>query len=158
MTKAKDVFVVGSNKIGWVDNSFTKEFGDDEMTPGIVLKFQKLTKGMSDSEIISELKIQECTLGDVLATINGATDDMRDGYANIFYVKGHSRVVRVYWVDGEWSVRVWDREAWWRAGLRVFSPATENSTLGSGPDSTLTLRDICECPRCEFCKKRLSTN
>lgn len=145
MKKVSDVFKVGENKIGWVDSSFTKEFGNDDMPDfGEVLKFQKLPRSMKDSEIISELGIQECTLGDVLATLNSATDNMKDGYWNIFYIKGHSRVVRVYWDAGRggWYVGGWYRDCYsWDEGRRVFSPATCLSSLGALTSTPLNLHE-----------------
>lgn len=144
MKKVSDVFKVGENKIGWVDSSFTNEFGNDELNSGLVLpQSQKLTRPMNDSEIIKEFGIQECTLGDVLATLETATDDMKDGYANIFYIKGHSsRVVRVSWYSGygEWDVYVWLRvDNSWIAGSRVFSPATVSGSVSTLNSETLAL-------------------
>lgn len=144
MKKASDVFKVGENKIGWVDSDFTREYGNDEMPEfGAVISFQKLTKSMKDSEIIKELGVQECTLGDVLATLNSATDDMKDGYANIFYIKGHpSRVVRVGWSDvgGGWRVLTWRRDVRdWLDGIRVFSPATVSGSVSTLSSDSLTL-------------------
>lgn len=129
--KVSDEFKKGENSIGYVDSSFTSEFGDKVITPGTVMQSVKLTKYMKDSEIIKEFNIQECTLGDVLATLNSATDDMKDGYSNIFYIKGHSRVVLVYWSDvgGLWGVFAWRRDDRdWVGGGRVFSPATVSIT------------------------------
>lgn len=143
--KASDEFKVGKNKIGYIWDSFTKEFGNDKITPGKALKFQKLTKTMIDSEIMKEFGVQECTLGDVLATMKSATEDMKDGYSNIFYVKGHpSHVVVVYWGsgDGKWRVCGWLRGGLWLADERVFSPATSGAkALSSSPESALTLDD-----------------
>lgn len=151
MNKAKHVFAKGVNNIGHVDSDFTKEYGEEEVNPGRVLVGKKLERFMTDREIISEFKVEEVTIGDVLATMNAAPDDIKDGYSNIFYVKGHSRVVDVYWRDGEWHVRAWYRERGWLAGGRVFSPATGSSAseLGSG---AVALPKYCECPRCEKCK------
>lgn len=154
MKKASEEFVKGKNNIGYVDNSFLNEFGNDELGlgQGKVLTFQKLTRTMTDSEIISELKIQECTVADILATMSAAPEDMKDGYYNIFYVKGHSRVVFVFWDVGRWGVVDWDRGGGWGSGRRVFSPATgpSASELGSG---SMALPKYCECARCEDCGK-----
>lgn len=157
--KVSEEFVIGKNNIGWVSSDFTKEYGDMEILPGIPLQFQKLTKRMTDSEIFSELKVQECTLGDVLEVIKNATDEMKDGYANLFYIKGHpSRVVFVYWHDSEWHVYDWHRAGHWNAGRRVFSPATSDPLVSYPMSSdTLKLAGYCECERCEKCKKLLST-
>lgn len=143
-TKASELFKVGKNNIGYVSSDFIKEFRNEKITKGIKLPFQKLPRYMSDSEIISELKIQECTLDDILVTLNEATDDMKDGWANIFYVKDHpSRVVGVRWSGGGggWGVDGWDRGGRWVGGSRVFSPANHLDTMTTStiPESTLTL-------------------
>lgn len=153
--KAKDVFKVGENNIGYVSDTFIKEFGNEEITKGNILPFQKLPRYMSDSEIINQLKVQEVTLSDVLETLKNAPQELKDGYSNIFYIKGCSRVVGVYWGSdgGGWGVRSWRRGSVWDGGHRVFSPA--NSGAGSvspSPESTLTL-EFCECERCPNCKK-----
>lgn len=124
--KVSEEFVVGKNNIGWVDSDFKNEYKDEEFEMGTVMKSTKLTKSMNDAEIIKEFGVEECTLGDVLATLNAATDDMKDGFSNLFYIKGHSsHVVRVYWYGGRWRVRAWDRrDISWYGGERVFSPAT----------------------------------
>lgn len=134
--QTKEEFAVGKNEIGYVDSDFTREFGDEEIKEGKALIAHKLTKSMTIAEMVSEFKIEECTMGDVLETIKNATDDMKDGYYNFFLIKGHpSRVVRVGWsADGRrWRVRTWGRGGGsWSAGRRVFSPATSDSkTLGS---------------------------
>ena len=137
MTKVKDEFIKNKNNIGYVDSDFTKEFGNDEITSRSVLKAQTLQRDMTDSDILREFKIEECTLGDVLETLKSATPDMKDGYSNIFYIKGHpSRVVDVDWCafDGGWDVYAWRRDyGSWNEGERVFSPAT------SGPESSSAL-------------------
>lgn len=138
--KASEVFKVGENNIGYVWDSFIKEFGNDKVEKGSVLTSQKLTRTMTDSEILSELKVEECTLGDILETIKNATEDMKDGYYNIFYVKGHSRVVLVGWFGSLWFVGDWERlDDSWRGGRRVFSPATGPKALRSSPSEILTL-------------------
>lgn len=140
--KASEEFVVGKHNIGYIWDSFKNEFSNDKLTPGKILSFQKLSRDMKDSEIISELGVQECTLGDVLATLDAATEDMKDGYWNIFYIKGRSRVVRVGWDAGrgEWSVNDWGRDDYsWSAGLRVFSPATGPQSSSSKSSDSLTL-------------------
>lgn len=139
--KTKEEFVKGKNNIGYVWDSFIKEFGEDEIVPGSVLKPQKLSRDMQDSEILSEFSIQECTLGDVLETLKSATDDMKDGYSNIFYIKDHpSRVVGVFWRGGEWYVGGWGRGGdTWGVGVRVFSSATSPEKLSTLDSETLTL-------------------
>lgn len=140
MKKTSEEFAQRKNNIVYVSSSFTEEFGEDEILPGTVLKFTKLGKRMADSEILKEFNIQECTLGDVLATLNAAKEDMKDGYSNIFYIKGHSRVVHVHWSGGGWGVDVWFRGVVaWRGGYRVFSPATDAVALNPLSLEYLTL-------------------
>lgn len=152
MKKVSEEFVKGKNNIGYVETSFLNEFGNDELGEGKILTSQKLTRTMIDAEIISELKVQECTVADILATMKAAPDDMKDSYYNIFYVKGHSRVVHVRWRGGEWGVGGWYREDGWHSGHRVFSTATESSAseLGSG---SVALTDYCSCEHCPKCGK-----
>jgi hypothetical protein len=139
MTKIKHEFIKGKNNIGYVSDSFLQEFGNDELTEGKILPFQKLQKNMYDSEILSELKVQECTLGDVLETIKNAPQELKDGYSNIFYIKG-SRVVGVRWGDGGWRVDGWGRGGGWLRGRRVFSPATSDAgIIGAGSLGSLDL-------------------
>lgn len=142
---ALEVFKIESHSIGYVSNSFLTEFGSDDVFPGAALSFQKLARNMNDSEILSELKIQECTLGDIIATLDAATSDMKDGNWNIFYVKGHSRVVDVRWSadGGEWDVRDWRRDGGsWDGGVRVFSPATESCSSSPEFSGSLTLETL----------------
>lgn len=160
MKKVKDEFVVGKNNIGYVDSTFTSEFGSDDLGEGKVLTFKKLGRNMYDTDIIKEFNVQECTMADVLATINAVTQDMKDGYSNIFYVKDHpSRVVGVRWYSGHggWFVGDWFRDDdAWRAVGRVFSPATDILNPSSGLSDSKTLSpDVCECPRCKECGKRI---
>lgn len=152
----RDEFQKGKNNIGYVSSSFEGEFGSEELPwLSASLKFQVLPRLMSDSEILSELKIQECTLADVLFSLKNATAEMKDGSWNIFYIKGHSHVVRVYWRGGEWVVYDWHRDDYWSAGARVFSPATPSSSnIGAMSSETLNLdpkKDVCECERCGKC-------
>lgn len=129
--KAKEEFKEGKNGIGFVSSFFLSEYGNDEITKGSVFKLHTLKKSMKDSEIIKEFGIQECSLGDIIATLKTAPAEMKDGNWNLFYVAGHpSHVVNVGWSSdcGEWSVRVWYRgDFTWSADLRVFSPATSDS-------------------------------
>lgn len=126
---ASKVFVKGQHNIGFVSSSFTEHFGEMEVEElGVVLQSQTLPRALNDKEIFKELGATECTLGDIIATLDAATDDMKDGKWNLFYVQGTSRVVGVIWSA---SVRVWSVSGWgrdgsaWGEGLRVFSPATD---------------------------------
>ena len=120
--KALDEFKQGKNNIGFVSSSFISEFGNNEIEKGSVIPFQILKKMMTDSEIIKELGVKECTLGDVLETLKSAPKEIKDGYWNIFYIKGHSRVVSVYWFSSSWHVSTWRRGGRWGEGSRVFLP------------------------------------
>lgn len=154
MKKASEEFIKGKNNIGYVDSSFTIEFGNDELGEGKVLTSQKLTRTMTDFEILSELKIQECTVADILATMNAASEDMKDGYSNLFYMKDHpSRVVRVRWHGGEWDVDAWGREDVWDSGGRVFSLATFGAIVSDLDSDSVTLPDYCSCEHCPKCGK-----
>lgn len=151
--KVSEEFAKGKNNIGYVSDDFLREYGNEEFELGSMLKFDKLKRDMKDSEIIKEFTVEECTLGNVLALIQNRLEVTMDGYANIFYIKGHpSRVVRVYWGGGEWVVDVWYRDGLtWSEGIRVFSPAT--GTLTPSTVSSDPLADFCKCERCPKCKK-----
>lgn len=150
--KVKDEFIKGKNDIGYVDSNFTSEYGDEEFEVGSILKSNKLTRSMTDSEIIKEFGVQECTLGDIFITLKNATPEMKDGYSNLFYVKGHgSRVVSVRWGGDYWYVYGWGRgDGAWGGDRRVFSPATAAGLLS--PQSSDTL-EFCSCERCGQCGK-----
>lgn len=150
--RVKDEFVKGKYNIGYVDSDFTREYGSEEFELGSSLKSNKLIRSMKDSEIIKEFGVQECTLGDILETIKNATPEMKDGYSNLFYVKGHgSHVVVVYWGGDDWGVRGWDRgDGTWGGDSRVFSPATGTQSLSPRSSDTL---EFCSCERCKQCGK-----
>jgi len=133
-TKAKNEFKKGKHGIGWVDSDFTDLYGEQDVKPGTVLPFKKLERYMTGDEILGDKEVfqGECELGDILATLDTATDEMKDGYANLFYVKGSSRVVDVHWFVGGWVVGGWPRGDGWRAGRRVFSLATDSRSSDSG--------------------------
>ena len=137
--KFSSEFKVGKNNIGFISSFFLEEFGKEKLGTGSVLPFQTLKRSMDDSEIISELGIKECTLSDVLATLKSAPKEIKDGYWNIFYIKGHSRVVYVGWDVSSWRVDTWVRGSYWDGGERVFSPANEILTPSSSPSESLTL-------------------
>lgn len=132
--KVKDVFKVGKCDIGWVSDKFLEKFGEMEFKKGTVLTSKKLARDMSDKEIKSEYGIQECSLGDILATMGTATDDMGDGYSNIFYVAGFAVYVRWSSDFQGWNVYVWKLGGnQWIQGDRVFSSNFEplpSSDLG----------------------------
>ena len=133
--KASKEFKVGKHAIGFINSTFEKEFGDIEFGECPLPTFQKLPRNMNDAEIESELKPGFCELGDILAFLDNAPDECKDGYANLFYTP--SFVVSVGWSSfgRGWGVSAWGRGgAGWRGGMRVFSPAgsfePENSDLG----------------------------
>lgn len=103
--------------------------------------FQKLSRAMTDAEVEKELKPGLCELGDVLAFLDDAPKECKDGYWNFFYFP--SCVVCVFWVSGlqEWYVDTWRRGGLgWVAGSRVLSPATGSQKLGTVVLGSLTSR------------------
>lgn len=145
---ADQEFQVGKHSIGWIDSAFhSRVGGKKQFSVGSMPTFQKLPRSMTDAEIESELKPGLCDLGDVLAFLDNAPEECKDGYSNTFYFSAF--VVRVYWGSSrdDWSVNVWYRDGYgWDRGARVFSPATGSSTLKSS--DTLTLESAIE-----ICKK-----
>lgn len=137
--KASEEFVVGKHGIGWVDYDFKSRYGSESFEPVATLgTYQTLPRYMSDKAIESELKPGICTLGDVLALLEGAPQESKDGNWNIFYVGAF--VVGVRWIDVAWYVGTWHRgDSVWYAGVRVFSPATGAQDLVAGPSDSLTL-------------------
>lgn len=139
---ASEVFKNGLHNIGYVSSSFLSNFGSNEVPSGTVLNTQTLSRSMTDSQIISELGIHECTLGDVIETLDNATSEMKDGNWNLFYIKNSSRVVSVCWLAdfGVWRVGDWRRGGHsWRVGVRVFSPATDSSSSDTQSFESLNL-------------------
>lgn len=137
--KALDEFVVGKRSIGYVSSDFKERFGSIEFEKRAMPTFQKLPRAMSDTTIESELKPGFCELGDVIAFLDNPPADSKDGNWNLFYTSAF--VVRVRWGGDEWGVGAWERGGdAWRAGARVFSPATVGSvTQDSGHSDALTL-------------------
>lgn len=120
-------FVIGKHNIGWVDSDFKKRFDNVEFEVKQVPVFKKLPRYMKDVAIEGELTPGLCDLGDVLAFIDSAPEECKDGYWNLFYTKDF--VVSVGWYSdgGYWSVRTWYRgHRDWDTDGRVFSPATVN--------------------------------
>jgi len=143
--QASKEFVVGKHGIGFVSPDFRSKFGGTEFeraksTPA----FQTLSTDMNDAAIERDLKPGYCTLGDVLAFIEAAPAQAKDGYANLFYTP--SCVVGVFWSGDGWRVYAWERVGYaWYAGSRVFSPAADqSSTLNTGPSGALTLDALAE--------------
>lgn len=126
--KSSNEFAVGKHNIGWITSDFKKYFDDIEFDVRAMPTFQKLGKTMKDAQIESELKPGFSELGDVVAFMDSAPEECKDGYANLFYFP--SCVVDVSWVSfgRGWDVHSWGRgDSAWDAGERVFSPATGRS-------------------------------
>lgn len=139
--KASEEFKVGKHSIGWIDSRFTNHFADTQFELHTTPTFQKLPRAMNDTTIESELKPGLCELGDILAFLENAPEECKDGWFNLFYTPAF--VVYVYWSRhyAEWYVNAWRRGGRrWRDDFRVFSPATENS--GAVSLSTLTLENL----------------
>lgn len=139
--KASLEFKIGKHNIGWVSSDFIKRFETVEFNINEKPPFQKLPRTMNDAEIELELKPGLCDLGDILAFMDNAPEECKDGNFNLFYTP--SCVVSVFWdeFDGDWDVYAWRRDGFgWRAGKRVFSPAIKPSiSESSGRLDTLTL-------------------
>src|SRR3990167_7663270 len=93
----KEEFVVGKHSIGWLNERFTNYLDevDKKVSSHVMPTFQKLPRDMNDATIESELKPGLCELGDVLAFLDNAPDECKDGYANLFYTPAF--VVDVHW-------------------------------------------------------------
>lgn len=136
--KVSQEFVVGSHKIGYVSSEFKKAFEEKEFDEKKVPSFQTLGRYMTDAQIEFELKPGLCELGDVLAFIDNAPEECKDGNWNLFYTSAF--VVVVGWGGGGWGVGAWGRGGGGRgAGGRVFSPATVSSDSNVSSLESLTL-------------------
>lgn len=139
--KASEEFTVGKHNIGWVSSDFIKRFETVEFNINEKPPFQKLPRTMNDAEIELELKPGLCDLGDILAFMDNAPEEYKDGNFNLFYTP--SCVVSVRWRRflGYWDVFTWSRsDGDWSADERVFSPAIKPSiSESSGRLDTLTL-------------------
>lgn len=143
MYKAKDEFKVGNHKIGYINDRFLEAYKDTEFEKRPTPTFQKLPRAMKDTEIEYELKCGYCSLGDILSFLDNATEECKDGWANIFYTPEF--VVGVCWDGGYWSVGTWRRlDGVWYGRSRVFSPAIESSSTQSSNPSALGH----SCPNC----------
>lgn len=137
-----DEFAVGKHGIGWISSIFQNHFKDNKFEARALPAFQKLPRDMNDAAIESELKPRLCELGDILAFLDHAPEECKDGKWNLFYTPAF--VVRVYWDAGRgaWFVDAWRRGGnEWLAGFRVFSPATGSVALGAGPLVSLALAE-----------------
>lgn len=124
-------FKIGKHNIGYVSDSFKERFegvGFDAYSDNRCPPFQKLPRAMNDAAIESELKPGLCSLADVLAFLDNAPEECKDGSWNLFYTP--SFVVRVRWHGGGWRVSTWERDGrGWDADYQVFSPAIVASSI-----------------------------
>lgn len=136
--KASQEFVVGNHKIGYISSDFKKGFENKDFSEKKIPSFQTLNRRMTDAQIETELKPGLCELGDVLAFMDNAPEECKDGNWNLFYFSAF--VVRVFWYGVEWRVYAWDRDDYeWAAAYRVFSPATVSSDSHVPSLESLTL-------------------
>lgn len=164
MKNIQEEFQVRKHDIGYLGSDFLPRLGHLPLEEKTVGSFQKLPRYMKDSEIISEMKPGECSLGDVLAFLKKAPKECFDGNWNLFYIAETAFVVGVCWFAGfgRWCVRAWDRGSAWDADFRVFSPATGSSKPSELGSSTLeplgkNYRVDFECCNCGFGKKTIES-
>lgn len=137
---AADEFVVGKHGIGYVDSYLFQRAPAEFDAVESLGSYKVLSRYMSDSEIEFGLKPGLCTLGDVLAFLDNAPEECKDGYSNLFYLE--KCVVGVRWLGGRWLVHAWRRGIRWFGSIRVFSPVTDPSSLSTLPCDTLALPKI----------------
>ncbi len=137
---AKDNFAQNTGekakvKISYVGDNFKAWFGDkiEEPVAEHTLRYAKLLKSSVDGPIRAEIGAdhEETTLGAVHALMglqpNGEDGVLlKNGYANIFYVKdvgGTLQAVRVGWDDDGWNVSASSvtNPGGWGDGYQVFS-------------------------------------
>lgn len=126
--KASNEFKVGKHNIGYIESRFSHQFKSSSFEKKEMPTFQKLPRSMNDAAIEFELKPGLCELGDIIAFLDNAPEECKDGYWNLFYMEPF--VVSVSWdsVSQGWLVSSWDRLGnTWHEGSRVFAPATESS-------------------------------
>lgn len=146
----KDEFKVGKNNIGWVGSKFTEVFGHMSFTPlTFIMTNRKLEKSMNDTDILSMLKPQAVSLGDVLYALSYL--DKKGWY--IFYVndtKGTLWAVDARWYSGRrgWYVNArsvgrlygWDVD--YQVVSREFTQSLDSVSLR--PSDTLSLEQRVE--------------
>ena len=108
--KKQDYFKEGSNTIGCVGDNFKKHFYGMEFTipKKLSLKTKILERNMLDKDILSEFKPQESNLGELSYALQNDSILLKNGYANIFYIRDKNKVLWVlnfYWRSDR---RVWD--------------------------------------------------
>lgn len=152
---AKEKFVVNkkrnaSVKINYLGDNFTEGFlsGTGKTEDPIseqTLRYAKLRKSSVDGPIIAELggaEKSETTLSEMFSLMEKQKNGedgvlLKDGYANIFYIRDQNDVLRtvgVCWYADGWDVRAnsVERPHGWYDGNQVFS---RNSVLESSEPS-----------------------
>lgn len=131
-------FVAGNKpvKISIVWDDFQRWFGDKVEDPigETTLGYVELKRNSRDKPIIAELggeEKAETTLAEIFSLMSNQPNGedgvlLTNGYANIFYVKDVSGVLRavdVGWRDGGWFVSAFSvvRPDVWFGGFRIFS-------------------------------------
>ena len=143
--KTQEEFKIGKNNISYIGSNFKEWFGDmefKETKPTFTIT--KLERDMVDKDIFSEIKPNECELGDVLYAIQNNIIDKKL-YGGIFYIKDNAGVLRAVYVrwDGVgWNVHTFSVEnpVYWHDGLPVFS--RNSGTLIPSPSDSLTLSSL----------------
>lgn len=136
---ASEEFVVHKHSIGFVNSRFRDAFDQTTFDLHPIPNFKKLTKYMSDFEIESEIKPGLCELGDILAFLDAAPEECKDGFANLFHISS-AFVVLVGWYGHGWRVYTWKRgEIEWRTGNRIFSPGNMSYNIDCA-----TKENMCE--------------
>jgi len=145
-------FREGKNDIGWMGSNFKEHFSEMEVVlpKEATFTIKKLERGMTDKEILAELKPNECTLGDLAYAMKNDLLDKENYNANIFYIRDKSNTlwaVDAYWLS---VLRYWlvlaasvadPRD--WRAGYQVVS--RDSLKLGDSDSSeplTLCISEI----------------
>ncbi|MBM3257670.1 MAG: hypothetical protein FJZ05_00415 [Candidatus Nealsonbacteria bacterium] len=121
--------------IAWLGDNFKSWFLKkiEEPVGKADLRYMKLTSPSVDGPILAELGEDraETTLAQIFSLMERQPNGekgilLTNGYANIFYVRdvsGILRAVHVRWCSDGWSVRASSVEnpIWWLVGDRVFS-------------------------------------
>lgn len=140
-------FVKGKHSISWAGSKFKKKLGDLSITlpKKLTLTYQqKLDHSMLDSEILTEFKPTDVSLGEILVFLKNA--DKTGQY--IFYVKatdGTLWAVFADWYGGGWGVEAFSVSfpGRWGAARQVVSReplSPSENTLGHSETLTLESR------------------
>lgn len=141
--KTSNEFKVGKNGITYVSSNFQEYFADMDLPPSKeVLTGKTLGRNMTDAEIEKEFGPMEVSLGELLRTLQKGTL-LKNGYANIFYVKDANSVLRtlyVRWDSGGWVVDAYALDDYqWCDGGRAFSRKVPVDALTPSFSHTLVL-------------------